>query len=214
MHEIEENLTFYERGPSKWQVMLFGANSEVEDALLRHGRWNIHVYDDDPTAVVLSGKWAGDWDRAICTVKAQQDVHFWIICGVCSRPRSRAAAIDVIEHALVGCKNWTWKGIQSEAALVSPYAVVDPTALILDRALVMGATEIGKHAVLLPGAKLYHYSTVGEGAILVGGCTVLGRVRVGRGAWICGGAVVVPDSVIEDGAIVPAGTTYRPLKKE
>jgi hypothetical protein len=191
------------------EILLFGANSEVEDPLLRSRRRPVLVYDDATDRCTVLGSYAGRWEHGFARVRNSPDRHFWVVCGVCSTPKKRQGAINAIQAGLDGFTNWSWYGFTASTAIVSQWAKVDKTAMILDGAMLMANASLGAFSVLLPGAAVYHYSRVDDCSIVVGGAVVLGRAHIRHLTRVCAGAVILPGAKIGPHQTVGAGAIVK-----
>lgn len=100
-------------------------------------------------------------------------------------------------------------------------AVVDPSAVVSERALVEGGTvvmpacvvnanaTIGSDAILNTGCIVEHDCVIGTNAHLSPGVRLAGAVHVGAHAHLGLGAVVLPGCSIGEGAIVGAGAVVN-----
>jgi hypothetical protein len=185
------------------QTILFGANPEVEDALIRSGCHNLRVADDRLDRSLVSCE---KWDGVLAEIRAKESQSFFLACGVASTPMQRAKAIKHIEEHLHGCDNWAWTNVRAATANLSPSATLGKGVLVLDECYVGPLVELQDHSVLLPGAKIYHHGLVESYSILVGGCTCLGHSMVLTGSRVCGNAVVFPHAMLGPGKTAPALT--------
>lgn len=212
-HDLEKWLAHYGTGPLWPDVVIlqFGANSEIEDPLLRLQRRPVIVFDDAMERCTVLGAYGGHWADGVEFVRARPHQQFWVVCGVCSTPVRRQRALTNIAGMLGGLSNWSYYGFTASTAIRSQYADVDKTAMILDGAMVMANARLGPFSVLLPGAAVYHYSQVDDYSIIVGGAVVLGRAYVKRMCRICAGAIVLPGARIGPSQTVGAGCVVKAL---
>jgi acetyltransferase EpsM len=100
-------------------------------------------------------------------------------------------------------------------AIVDPSAVVSERALIgrgtvvMPRCVVNANATIGEDAILNTGSIVEHDCVIGMNAHLSPGVKLAGAVRVGAGAHLGIGAVVLPGRSIGDGATVGAGAVVH-----
>lgn len=100
-------------------------------------------------------------------------------------------------------------------ALVDPGAIVSERALVGRGAVVMPAcvvnanATIGEDAILNTGCIVEHDCDIGVNAHLSPGVRLAGAVRVGAGAHLGIGAVVLPGLAIGPGAVVGAGAVVH-----
>lgn len=191
------------------RTLLFGANPEVEDALLRSGCDNLLVFDD---RLKKSLRPCVPWARGLEAVLNNTPTHFFLVCGVASTPVQRAQAIQLIERKLHGATNWAWTNVRAATANVSPSAKLGTGVLVLDNCYVGPLTQLHDHCVMLPAAKLYHHGVLERYSILVGGSTSLGHAHIREGSRVCGNAVVFPHADVGPGETV-AALTPAPAKK-
>lgn len=193
----------------KKAYVVFGANTEVLEPLIEQGAAPLFVFDDNKDSACDTP--CRSWKAGFDWIRNSPQTMFWVVCGVCSTPAKRRAAVEQIEGALQGFPTWLWYTVRSNAAKISRFSVMAPGAMVLDNAYVAPDCAILEHAVLLPGANLYHGSTVGRYSILVGGSIVLGRSQIGEETWVCGHATVLPDARIAAGQTIGAGSTVKQL---
>ncbi len=95
--------------------------------------------------------------------------------------------------------------------LVSPRAIVSPTAsigagtIVMDGAIVHADAIVGANAIVNTAAVIEHDCRIGDGAHIAPGVRLAGRVAVGTGGFMGAGSVAIPGIVVGDGAVVGAG---------
>lgn len=99
--------------------------------------------------------------------------------------------------------------------------IIDPSAILANRAQIGEGTFIGKRAVvnsnvqvgrmciINTGAILEHDNEIGDFSHIAVGSVLCGNVKIGKRVLIGANAVVIQGIRIGDGAIVGAGTTVR-----
>ena len=213
MVTTEDWMNFYNTGgiPAK-PYFQFGANPEVEDVLRKQGNDGLRVFDDaeHPAAMARTEPWA----EGFAFVRAHPQLFFRLVCGVCSTPSKRKAAVDRIEYELREASNWRWATVVSGSAYKAVNVKPAEGSLILDMCYVAPFVTISKHAALLPGSSVYHNSHIGAFVILVGGCRVLGRSVVEAGTRICCNAVVLPEGTVGKGSTVGALQSVKRLNQD
>lgn len=194
-------MNFYNTGelPHK-PIFQFGANPEVEDVLTAQGNDGLRIFDDVPDAPAYQR--IEPWAEGFKYIKAHPKQHFRLVCGICSTPEYRLAAVRKVEQELKGCANWCWTTVISGSAYKAVNVKPAPGVLILDMCYVAPFVTLSKHCVLLPGASVYHNSHIGPYSILVGGSRILGRSNVEGGTRVCCNAVVLPEAQIGSGSLI------------
>jgi sugar O-acyltransferase (sialic acid O-acetyltransferase NeuD family) len=97
------------------------------------------------------------------------------------------------------------------ASLLSPKALISPTAQLNEGCIVQSFCHVSAHARIGKGVKMSVYANVMHDVSIANyvtiapGAILLGNVQVGEGAYIGAGAVVLPRIKIGKGAIVGAG---------
>lgn len=96
--------------------------------------------------------------------------------------------------------------------LISPYAIIDETALLGDgnivasRSFVGPNVSIGDNNLLNTGSILEHDCIVGNHNHVAPAATLCGRVLIKNQCWIGAGATVIQNISIEDNVVVGAGS--------
>lgn len=182
-------------------VILFGSNLEVESALSQNVM-EYDIYDDRyPNA---------RWSNGYVRIFGNPTEQFFVLCGVCSTPQQRRAAILRVEAIIGGCPNWEWAGLESTYAAVAEDTEGDDF-MALGHAYVGPRATVGSHSVVLPGAMVHHEATLGDCVIVAPGAQVGARAKVGDNSWICMGAIVLPGGEVGPGLIVPPGKVVQRL---
>lgn len=100
-------------------------------------------------------------------------------------------------------------------------AILDPSAIVSDRAVLGEGSFVGKGAIVNSGAQIgracivntmalvEHDCVVKDFAHIAVGVVLCGGVLVGEGAFVGAGATVIQGLSIPDRGIVPAGMTVR-----
>jgi UDP-perosamine 4-acetyltransferase len=110
---------------------------------------------------------------------------------------------------------------KARAAGLDPITIVDPMAVVSDRAILKDGVQvftkavvntgsrIGPNSVINTGAIVEHDCDVGDHVFIAPGAVLGGGVRVGDQAFIGMGALVLPGISIGEGAVVGAGAVVR-----
>ena len=110
---------------------------------------------------------------------------------------------------------------KARAAGLEPITIVDPSAVVSERAALADGTQIfakavvnigsriGANTVINTGTIVEHDCDIGDHVFVAPGAVLAGGVHVGHQAFIGMGAVVLPGLSIGEGAVVGAGAVVR-----
>lgn len=96
-------------------------------------------------------------------------------------------------------------GVRHPGAIVSRFAVIDPTAQLFASSVVQACARIGRGCVVNTAAVVEHDCDVGAFAHCAPGSLVCGDAVIGEDAHIGAGAVVRQGIRLADGVVVGAG---------
>jgi sugar O-acyltransferase (sialic acid O-acetyltransferase NeuD family) len=159
----------------------------------------IGIIDPDTEANTLGHRWLGS-DQV------------W--AEVCQQYPSIKAVIALDTPKVKQKLTETIYGIHSLGSLVSPFAIVSPSAslgdgcIIQHRCSILACAKLGIVCKVNTDAVIHHDCTVGDYCTLAPGSRLLGRVKLGDRVFVGAGAIVLPrisigaDSVIGAGAVV------------
>ncbi|MEQ9063189.1 MAG: acetyltransferase [Vicingaceae bacterium] len=91
-------------------------------------------------------------------------------------------------------------------SLVSEFAVIHHSVMIMPQAFISSETNIGKGTLVNRAAGIHHDSSIGNFCEIGPGAQILGRCTIGNDVSIGAGAIVLPDLVIGDHCVVGAGS--------
>lgn len=157
-----------------------------------------YIAPERATDPVLGGlEWLGADDSQLCPTLNHPAI---IAAGVGSDGNLR------LRRKLIGI----YSGADF-ATVVSPSAIVSPTAslgegtVVMHRAVVNACTSVGRHCVVNTGAIVEHDCRLGENVFIGPGAVVCGGVTIGDDVFIGANATVRPGVSICSGAIIGMG---------
>lgn len=116
------------------------------------------------------------------------------------RPSARRLVQERLEQA-----GREFVGVRHPGAIVSPFAVIDPTAQIFASGVIQAGARIGRGCIVNTAAVVEHDCDLGAFAHCAPGSLVCGDVVIGEEAHIGAGAVVRQGIRLADGVVVGAG---------
>ncbi len=140
-------------------------------------------------------------DDAIIPDLVNQQYHFLITLGNIGSPAGRVRLYEQITSL---------KGIM--ATVVSPNAIVSPSAtlgegtIIMQKALVNTEAMIGNNCIINTGAVIEHETYIGNNVHVATSATVNGQCRIGNNCFIGSGSIISNNITIEDNIIIGAGS--------